>query len=119
MAKSLGIRTDIILLAIDDDPATCAVIEGMVAGASVPAAVRTTTDPFNALIIGAMLGCRSRLPNESTRRKVRLEIPMPLASDGTTQLLKDLVVGPHLGHAGGTDGQKWRETTQGVERGQG
>lgn len=55
MAKSLGIRTDIMLLAIDDDPATCAVIEGMVAGASVPAAVRTTTDPFNALILSGAL----------------------------------------------------------------
>ncbi len=55
MAKSLGIRTDIMLLAIDDDPATCAVIEGMVIGASVPAAVRTTTDPFNALILSGAL----------------------------------------------------------------
>lgn len=55
MAKSLGIRTDIMLLAIDDDPATCAVIEGMVAGASVPAAVRTTTDPFSALILSGAL----------------------------------------------------------------
>jgi CheY-like chemotaxis protein len=55
MAKSLGIRTDIMVLAIDDDPATCAVIEGMVAGASIPAAVKTTTDPFNALILSGAL----------------------------------------------------------------
>lgn len=55
MAKSLGIRTDIMVLAIDDDPATCAVIEGMVAGAATPAAVQTTTDPFDALILSGAL----------------------------------------------------------------
>lgn len=55
MAQSLGIRTDIMVLAIDDDPATCAVIEGMVAGASTPAAVKTTTDPFDALILSGAL----------------------------------------------------------------
>jgi CheY-like chemotaxis protein len=55
MAQALGIRTDIMLLAIDDDPATCAVIEGMVAGASMPAAVKTTTDPFDALILSGAL----------------------------------------------------------------
>lgn len=55
MAKSLGIRTDIMLLAIDDDPVTCAVIEGMVAGASIPASVQTTTDPFDALILSGAL----------------------------------------------------------------
>ena len=55
MAQSLGIRTDIMVLAIDDDPATCAVVDGMVASASVPAAVRTTTDPFDALILSGAL----------------------------------------------------------------
>lgn len=55
MAKSLGIRTDMMVLAIDDDPTTCAVIEGMVAGASTPAAVKTTTDPFDALILSGAL----------------------------------------------------------------
>lgn len=55
MAQSLGIRTDIMVLAIDDDPTTCAVIEGMVAGASTPAAVKTTTDPFDALILSGAL----------------------------------------------------------------
>lgn len=55
MAHSLGIRTDIMLLAIDDDPTTCSVIEGMVAGASTPAAVKTTTDPFDALILSGAL----------------------------------------------------------------
>lgn len=55
MARSLGIRTDIMVLAIDDDPATCAVIEEMVAGSAIPAAVQTTTDPFDALILSGAL----------------------------------------------------------------
>ena len=55
MAKSMGIRTDIMVLAIDDDPVTCAVIEGMVAGANTPASVQTTTDPFDALILSGAL----------------------------------------------------------------
>lgn len=55
MAQSLGIRTDIMVLAIDDDPSTCALIEGMVAGASTPASVKTTVDPFDAFILSGAL----------------------------------------------------------------
>jgi len=51
LARSLGIRTDLMVLAIDDDPAACMIIEGLVAGSSVPATVETTTDPSKGLIL--------------------------------------------------------------------
>lgn len=50
-AQDLGIRTDLMVLAIDDDPAACMIIEGLVAGSSVPATVETTTDPSKGLIL--------------------------------------------------------------------
>ena len=50
-AEELGIRTDLMVLAIDDDPTACAVIEGLVAGASIPASVETTSDPNKGLIL--------------------------------------------------------------------
>lgn len=51
MAEELGIRTDLMVLAIDDDPTACAIIEGLVAGASVPASIETTTNPNMGLIL--------------------------------------------------------------------
>jgi len=51
LAEELGVRTDLVVLAIDDDPTACAIIEGLVAGSSVPASVETTTDPNKGLIL--------------------------------------------------------------------
>lgn len=51
LAKGLGIRTDLVVLAIDDDPAACMVIEGLVAGSSVHASIEATTDPARGLIL--------------------------------------------------------------------
>ncbi len=51
MAEELGIRTDLMVLAIDDDPTACSIIEGLVAGASVPASIETTTSPNLGLIL--------------------------------------------------------------------
>jgi len=50
-AQDLGIRTDLMVLAIDDDPAACMIIEGLVANSPVPAEVETTTDPSKGLIL--------------------------------------------------------------------
>ncbi len=55
LANSLGIQTDLTVLAIDDDPAACAVIEGLVAGSGTPARVETTTDPTRGLILAGAL----------------------------------------------------------------
>lgn len=55
LANSLGIQTDLTVLAIDDDPAACAVIEGLVAGSGTPARVETTTDPTKGLIMAGAL----------------------------------------------------------------
>ncbi len=55
LAHSLGIQTDLTVLAIDDDPSACVVIEGLVAGSGTPARVETTTDPTRGLImVGAL-----------------------------------------------------------------
>jgi len=51
LAEELGVRTDLMVLAIDDDATACAIIEGLVAGSSVPASVETTTDPSKGLIL--------------------------------------------------------------------
>ncbi len=51
LAHSLGIRTDISVLVIDDDPAACAVIEGMVKGSQTHAEFRSATDPSEGLIL--------------------------------------------------------------------
>ena len=51
MAESLGVRTDLMVLAIDDDPTACAIIEGLIIGSSIPASVETTTDPSKGLIL--------------------------------------------------------------------
>ncbi len=50
-ADALGIRTDLMVLAIDDDPTACVVIEGLIAGSDIPASVETTTDPSKGLIL--------------------------------------------------------------------
>lgn len=55
LANSLGIETDLTVLVIDDDPAACAVIEGLVAGSGTPARVETTTDPTRGLILAGAL----------------------------------------------------------------
>lgn len=55
LASSLGIQTDLTVLAIDDDPAACAIIEGLVAGSGLPARVETTTDPTRGLILAGAL----------------------------------------------------------------
>ena len=51
MAESLGIRTDLMVVAIDDDPTACVIIEGLILGSSTPASVETTTDPGKGLIL--------------------------------------------------------------------
>lgn len=51
LARELGIDTDLVVLVIDDDPTSCMVIEGLVAGSTTPARVETTTDPARGLIL--------------------------------------------------------------------
>ena len=51
LAHSLGIRTDIAVLVIDDDPVACAVIEGLVKGSPTHAEVRSATDASEGLIL--------------------------------------------------------------------
>jgi CheY-like chemotaxis protein len=51
LAHSLGIRTDISVLIIDDDPTACEVIEGLVKGSTTHAEVHTTTDPSEGLLL--------------------------------------------------------------------
>ena len=51
LAESLDIRTDLTVLAIDDDPVACTIVDGLVRGSSTPARVETTTDPSTALIL--------------------------------------------------------------------
>jgi CheY-like chemotaxis protein len=51
LARGLGIQTDLVVLVIDDDPAACMVIEGLVAGSTVPAKVVTTIEPARGLIL--------------------------------------------------------------------
>lgn len=55
LAESLGIRTDLMVLAIDDDPIACSVIEGFVVGSEIPADIKTTTDPSKGLILCGVL----------------------------------------------------------------
>lgn len=51
LAHSLGIRTDISLLVIDDDPTACEVIEELVKASRTHAEVYTATDPSEGLLI--------------------------------------------------------------------
>ncbi len=51
LAHSLGIRTDISVLIIDDDPTACEVIEGLVKGSTTHAEVYTATDPSEGLLL--------------------------------------------------------------------
>ena len=51
LAESMGIRTDLMVLVIDDDPTACLVMEGLVAGSHIPASVVSTTDPSKGLIL--------------------------------------------------------------------
>ena len=55
LANSLGIQTDLTVLAIDDDPAACAVIEGLVANSGIPVRLETTTDGTRGLILAGAL----------------------------------------------------------------
>lgn len=71
LARGLGIQTDLVVLAIDDDPAACMVVEGLIAGSTIPAKVETTTDPARGLIL-----CGAVEPN-----LLLLDIMMP-ALDG-------------------------------------
>ena len=51
LALSLGLRTDISVLVIDDDPAACDVMEELVKASPTHAEVRSTTDPSEGLIL--------------------------------------------------------------------
>ncbi|MFB3051867.1 MAG: response regulator [Acidimicrobiia bacterium] len=51
LAHSLGIRTDISVLIIDDDPTACEIIEGLVKGSPPHAEVYTATDPSQGLLL--------------------------------------------------------------------
>ena len=51
LAHSLGIRTDISVLIIDDDPTACEVIEGLVKASKTHAEVYTATDPSEGLLL--------------------------------------------------------------------
>ncbi len=51
LAHSLGIRTDISVLIIDDDPTACEVIEGLVKASTTHAEVYTATDPSQGLLL--------------------------------------------------------------------
>lgn len=51
LAESLNIRTDLTVLAIDDDPVACAIVTSLVEGSRVPARIESTTDPSTALIL--------------------------------------------------------------------
>lgn len=51
LAHSLGIRTDISVLIIDDDPIACDVIEGLVKASTTHAEVYTATDSSEGLLL--------------------------------------------------------------------
>jgi len=51
LADEAGVATELSVLALDDDPISCAVIEGFVAAADVFASVRTTTDATRGLML--------------------------------------------------------------------
>ncbi len=51
LAREAGVDTELSVLALDDDPVSCAVIEGFVGAADVFATVRTTTDATTGLML--------------------------------------------------------------------
>ncbi len=51
LAKRLGVRTGLSVLAIDDDPASCAIVEDLVAHGRHQGDVITTTSPVEGLLL--------------------------------------------------------------------
>ncbi len=55
MAKRLGVRTGLSVLAIDDDPVSCAIVEDLVAHGRHQGDVITTTSPVEGLLLCGVL----------------------------------------------------------------
>ena len=51
LAEDLGVSRGPTVLVIDDDPTSCAVVEGFILGSEHPAAVETTTDASTGLLM--------------------------------------------------------------------